>query len=484
MDALECSICLHNFDDKQHRPRVLPCGHSICSYCIDTTITAGSRRCPTCRTPHNVTQSTHLVINFSLEEAALQKLSIESVERFQDSNASITNMCQIHSGVPLHFICTLHKVEICHSCTVLDHRKETCKLVSIKDEIKAKKDKILTEIETLTTVTNGAITELKSQIKYADNTITSHKQDIKEKESEVRLLLAEIDHLQQKVDVEEDKKNKISSAIFETDKKQQMLERVANKIAEASTLTSVSSACKVVKIKMAELQIWQNKIQESFHLKIITDMDLKKVKDKSISVYVLQDEDGIRRSAILSQHNEKTHMTALSKENELPEETANLPIYDIYQQIKTNPEVFLTLSIQDMILGTVYITVNDTPYGKQFLALALGSHGSSYKGSSFSDKSDHVITVRHYMTEEGSQEKACIMRNLEDGDSAVTKAGMVFNICGSAGFHIITKGRSQSWSTCIGEVTSGMNIITQISCSDYLITDVKLCEVGVVLNNK
>ncbi|XP_052127775.1 uncharacterized protein LOC127750343 [Frankliniella occidentalis] len=45
--ALQCDICFIDFDLDLHRPKILPCGHTICNDCVLNP--ALGRRCPTCR---------------------------------------------------------------------------------------------------------------------------------------------------------------------------------------------------------------------------------------------------------------------------------------------------------------------------------------------------------------------------------------------------------------------------------------------------
>ncbi|XP_034246150.1 E3 ubiquitin-protein ligase TRIM32-like [Thrips palmi] len=40
---MECQVCMLAFDDRKHRPKVLPCGHSYCLCCLKQL---RSRRCP------------------------------------------------------------------------------------------------------------------------------------------------------------------------------------------------------------------------------------------------------------------------------------------------------------------------------------------------------------------------------------------------------------------------------------------------------
>ncbi|XP_026292706.2 uncharacterized protein LOC113217070 isoform X2 [Frankliniella occidentalis] len=44
---LQCDICFLQFDLDNHRPKVLPCGHTICKQCVENP--ALGRKCPVCR---------------------------------------------------------------------------------------------------------------------------------------------------------------------------------------------------------------------------------------------------------------------------------------------------------------------------------------------------------------------------------------------------------------------------------------------------
>ncbi|XP_052130979.1 uncharacterized protein LOC113208475 isoform X4 [Frankliniella occidentalis] len=44
---LKCDICFVNFDLDSHRPKCLPCGHTICKECVEKPDMG--RKCPTCR---------------------------------------------------------------------------------------------------------------------------------------------------------------------------------------------------------------------------------------------------------------------------------------------------------------------------------------------------------------------------------------------------------------------------------------------------
>ena len=49
---MECDICLNEWDNKKHIPRILSCGHSICEQCLKAIVlknNQGNFECPTCR---------------------------------------------------------------------------------------------------------------------------------------------------------------------------------------------------------------------------------------------------------------------------------------------------------------------------------------------------------------------------------------------------------------------------------------------------
>ena len=48
-EASECSICCERFDEQQRCPRLLSCGHSFCSNCLDKLLNEKAINCPTCR---------------------------------------------------------------------------------------------------------------------------------------------------------------------------------------------------------------------------------------------------------------------------------------------------------------------------------------------------------------------------------------------------------------------------------------------------
>ena len=66
-EGLECSICCERFDEEKLCPRLLSCGHSFCSSCLEKLFLEYAINCPTCRRVVSVPAGvTGLPKNFAL----------------------------------------------------------------------------------------------------------------------------------------------------------------------------------------------------------------------------------------------------------------------------------------------------------------------------------------------------------------------------------------------------------------------------------
>ena len=63
----ECSICFEHYNDESKCPRLLSCGHSFCSSCLERLLHGNTIDCPTCRNPGSVPTGVEgLLKNFAL----------------------------------------------------------------------------------------------------------------------------------------------------------------------------------------------------------------------------------------------------------------------------------------------------------------------------------------------------------------------------------------------------------------------------------
>ena len=63
----QCPICFEHYNDQSKCPRLLSCGHSFCSSCLERLLHGNTIDCPTCRNPGAVPTGVEgLLKNFAL----------------------------------------------------------------------------------------------------------------------------------------------------------------------------------------------------------------------------------------------------------------------------------------------------------------------------------------------------------------------------------------------------------------------------------
>ncbi|XP_050709786.1 tripartite motif-containing protein 2-like isoform X2 [Eriocheir sinensis] len=65
---MECPVCMTGYDETVRRPRSMPCGHTICSTCIDGIVDEGHATCPTCRISNAVPKGGQFPVNYVVED--------------------------------------------------------------------------------------------------------------------------------------------------------------------------------------------------------------------------------------------------------------------------------------------------------------------------------------------------------------------------------------------------------------------------------
>jgi len=118
-DLCLCPICCFEYNDSKQLPKIFPCGHTICSHCIDNISNAqNGLKCPVCckAIPLNMAISTNYVLLSLIEE-------IKSNRRL---------MCRYHTEHKADHVCLQDKCRVCLYCKVYgEHKDHTC--VTMKD---------------------------------------------------------------------------------------------------------------------------------------------------------------------------------------------------------------------------------------------------------------------------------------------------------------------------------------------------------------
>jgi hypothetical protein len=113
-DYLTCNVCVELFDNKEHLPLILSCGHTLCRCCISSIHQAqGFIMCPIDRSPESKPIES-LITNLAL-------LQLVDVSRFTDYPR-----CPLHPSKKLRYYChTPCAKAFCSKCT-LAHSSHSC----------------------------------------------------------------------------------------------------------------------------------------------------------------------------------------------------------------------------------------------------------------------------------------------------------------------------------------------------------------------
>lgn len=452
MDKYGCSICDSVFDTASHRPRSLPCGHGFCTQCIEACIRRGNNFCPVCKKGYWANSAKSLPVNYLLEDI-LQKAAVLSSQN-QSHTEDMISMCPKHRRSPLYFLCKTHSIQVCRSCTVKDHPRHLCNLISLHEEIKKKKD-----LEILS--------------------IQKQKQALVDFEVELNLLDRRIIGF---ICEHEKKRKQIEDVKKDSQKKQKQFELIENNLRVAADIKAIEKQCKISAGETLQSQKWEEILRKELNL-------IKKNPDK----YVMLERRGTFRSCKVLIEEGKTLVPNLSCEVK-PPSSAHI-IREAELQLRSGSHagfvtVFMDINACGCNLGRVYINVfANRPYGQQFVMLALGSKGPTFKGASFQNRwGQEMVGLLDYVEEDNSLSNMPLLGSLKEEYFETPCRGMLFpyqqeedDALGS--FMICTKDTESRSFGYFGTVISGMEVIDRIGSTKFKIKSISIRECGIVLNN-
>ncbi|CAL4116474.1 unnamed protein product, partial [Meganyctiphanes norvegica] len=268
-DKMQCSICDGKFDDATHRPRSLPCGHGFCTLCIDSYIHLGKKSCPVCRYEHGANSATNLPINFLLEEL-LHKVNISASQRhISDTSTEVANlvMCPKHKGIPLYFHCKSHNVKVCHSCAVIDHPPTSCNLISLDDHINMLKETLIVKVQKQNELLKDTEKDLETLL--MENLVYLSDQKMKKKhlESEIKLLHAKIDGINQEIVDKENCQDHVNKSTENCQEKQKSLEIMENNLRSASSFQDIIKQCEMANTEILQTREWEKTLRRQLSMR-------------------------------------------------------------------------------------------------------------------------------------------------------------------------------------------------------------------------
>lgn len=470
MDKSECTICNESFDSDTHRPRVLPCGHGYCTKCIQDCITRCNTTCPVCRAQYTANVATELPVCFLLEEF-IQNVTISAPQTTAPIPACTVVMCPKHVGVPLHFFCKSHYVEICHSCAVIDHPPTSCKLTSIADKMNEMKE---TEMEIFQKGKKGlkdTERDLNKLYQEKDNILTEKERKKQNLEKEVEFILTKIEHINQEINETKKSKEHIKDSIVSCQKKHKTMDSLESNLKAAAGNQAFSQECAKTISEILIIKKWEDELRKEHKL------------NQQYAKYAQVQRSEIIRSSKIVNEGGRMFIQSLTKELK-PVSSAKLLKEAELGLTSASTKVFLELSAPGCRLGRVILNVRgDRSYGRQFVMLALGTEGRSYKKAMFSVINSDNIQLRDYVTETGSHSTLAVFSPLKPSQNETMSRGKL--ICPSPGnstFRIMTKDRDQEYAYQFGNVIEGMDIVDRIFSQEFSITDICVSDCGIIIN--
>ena len=131
----ECSICYEHYNDQSKCPRLLSCGHSFCSRCLERLLRGNTIDCPKCRNPVAVPSGVHgLLKNFALLDIVNETAPKQHAENTGHVGSHECEACD--EKHPANFCCLDCKENMCKTAAQFHTRNKTSrdhKVVSLKE---------------------------------------------------------------------------------------------------------------------------------------------------------------------------------------------------------------------------------------------------------------------------------------------------------------------------------------------------------------
>lgn len=261
---LTCEICFDPYTTfGLHRPRCLPCGHSLCGTCAKRLLNNGLINCPACQHNYKYIDLEQIGINHELEKAielltsiSTSTVSTEGMSNIKNVPSSVLTfkspklhrgICEEHGYYKLHH-CLTHCIFICSECVIAYHLEADCCRVSISEFLNNKKTDLCKKI-------NSQMSSLQD----IGRELESYQSILNATSLQIR---SQIDKLQQKLNICQKNVRNNAELIKECEDHQGKVQNAKCNIQSITTFLQLNKETQMLQILGHETQVWRKQAED------------------------------------------------------------------------------------------------------------------------------------------------------------------------------------------------------------------------------
>lgn len=505
----DCPVCFTGFDDTVHRPRTLPCGHTVCTLCVDLLKIQNRVACPECRASHAVPYGGHFPVCYTVEALIRRMRDAETPEAAGEEGApglsqGMQSFLKEQEAIIVTSItdCWETETQLEQYQTILTHWGER------QEQLEKSLLRLVYQSRTVMQL----VLREKSRAAAKAEEVKKGKQGLQdmlealcipETDQEASAVVAEVFRCtgQAVKEVKDCREcfpdlNTITNARKVKERSTVALTAVHGVEATLETLPDITgedlrhqSDPDTTIIDRVQL-IWRENLKIE-DLRSLTQ-PVRRLLEVG-RVYAVHQEEGRRREARISLEADRLYLHAL-KDHLSPLRMDSLQLREIVP--KSLPcMVFLDLSWPGSAPRRVQIRLSpDTLRGRQFLLLCTGQRGPSFVNTRLfkvkrKGEPGEYVRGGDYMSNDG-QGASILLPGLDEGEYRKSnRAGDVFGVAltdrvrGESGqFGICTRNCPRGiWSSRVfGEVVEGLPVVSEAARHED-INKVTVVDCGVVL---
>ncbi|XP_050739175.1 uncharacterized protein LOC127009849 isoform X2 [Eriocheir sinensis] len=520
----ECPVCLAGYDDTLQRPRTLPCGHTVCTLCIDQLEEQGRVACPECRVSHAVPEGGQFLVCYAVEALIRMMKDAEvapaaaaspppSAGEGEGAAAAAAGKKEA-AGLSQKMRSFLQEQEATVVAAITACREAQSQLNQYQTTL-AGWGRRQQQLEDRLLVLVDQSRSARELLQQEESRAAAKEEELKKGEQGLQAVLETLRTLT----TEQEAGAAVSEVFRVTSEAEQTVKECREGVPDASTVTTArkvnaasSAALEAVQAVLAALETLTTEeprpqsdsdstVMGRLHLICtgsLTAEDLRSLTQPARRlleagwVFAVHQVEGQRRHARISLEAGQLCLHAL-KDHPPPLGAATLQVSEV---VPPSPPctVFLDLSWPGIAPRRVKIRLSsDTPRGRQFLLLCTGQRGPSYVktrlyGVGKKAEAGEYVGGGDFESNDGKG-ASVLLPGLDKGEYSISgRAGAVFGLrwseatrgeCGH--FGILTQDRKDGGGGFVfGEVVDGLHVVAE-AAKRMNITKVTVADCGVVL---